>query len=84
MNSNTNSSEIKAKVASIVAEQLGLDISDVHDDSRFIDDLGADSLDVVELIMSLEDEFSLQIPDEDAEKMIKVSDVVDYISKSSI
>ena len=67
------------KIKTIVAEQLGVDESQVTEDASFIDDLGADSLDIVELIMALEEEFDTEIPDADAEKIVTVSDVVDYI-----
>lgn len=68
------------KVKKIIADQLGLDENTIKMDSLFMDDLGADSLDVVELIMALEEEFDVEIPDEDAEKVTKVGDVVEYIS----
>lgn len=67
------------KVKTVIAEQLGLDENEVNMESSFIDDLGADSLDIVELIMALEEEFNLEIPDEDAEKISSVGDVVEYI-----
>jgi len=67
------------KVKEIIVEQLGVEEADVTLESSFIDDLGADSLDIVELIMALEEEFDLEIPDEDAEKITVVGDVVDYI-----
>ncbi len=76
------SEEIKNKVVSMIAEQLGKSESEVKLESHFIDDLGADSLDLVELIMSMEDEFGVEIADEDAEKILKVSDAVDYIAKN--
>ncbi|MCY6483980.1 acyl carrier protein [Clostridium aestuarii] len=68
------------KVKKIIADQLGLDEDTITMDSSFVDDLGADSLDVVELIMALEEDFDIEIPDEDAEKVSKVGDVVEYIS----
>ena len=77
------SEEIKQKVISLIAEQLGKSENDVTLDSQFIEDLGADSLDLVELIMSMEDEFGVEIADEDAEKILKVSDAVDYVIKNS-
>ena len=77
------SEEIKQKVVSLIAEQLGKSESEVTLDSQFIEDLGADSLDLVELIMSREDEFGVEIADEDAEKILKVSDAVDYVVKNS-
>lgn len=67
------------KVKNIISEQLGIDEEEINMDSSFVDDLGADSLDIVELIMALETEFDLEIPDEDAEKISTVSDVVGYI-----
>lgn len=68
------------KVRDIIAEQLGLDPEEITMESSFIDDLGADSLDIVELIMALEEEFDIEIPDEDAEKIKTVGDVVEYLS----
>lgn len=67
------------KVQSIVSEQLGIGVEEVTMEASFIDDLGADSLDIVELIMALETEFDLEIPDEEAEKITTVTDVVEYI-----
>ncbi|AGK97337.1 acyl carrier protein [Clostridium pasteurianum] len=67
------------KVKDIIAEQLGLDASEITLQSSFVDDLGADSLDIVELIMALEEEFDIEFPDEDAEKVATVGDVVEYI-----
>ncbi|EAX48711.1 acyl carrier protein [Thermosinus carboxydivorans Nor1] len=69
------------KVKEIVVEQLGVDEADVTMDSTFIDDLGADSLDIVELIMAFEEEFNIEIPDEVAEKIKTVKDAVEYIDK---
>ena len=77
------SEEIKQKVVSLIAEQLGKSENEVTLDSQFIEDLGADSLDLVELIMSMEDEFGVEIADEDAEKILKVSDAVVYVVKNS-
>ena len=70
---------VEERIKKIIAEQLGVKEEEVKPESAFIDDLGADSLDTVELIMSLEEEFNIEIPDDDAEKMIKVSDVISYI-----
>ncbi|GAA0114359.1 MULTISPECIES: acyl carrier protein [Clostridium] len=67
------------KVRKRISEQLSLDEDDITLESSFIDDLGADSLDIVELIMALEEEFDIEIPDEDAEKISTVGDVVEYI-----
>jgi acyl carrier protein len=69
------------KVKQIAVEQLGVDEADVTMDSTFIDDLGADSLDIVELIMAFEEEFNIEIPDEIAEKIKSVKDAVEYIEK---
>ncbi len=67
------------EVKEIIAKQLGVDISEVKPEASFVDDLGADSLDTVELVMAFEEAFDVQIPDEDAEKIIKVQDAVTYI-----
>ena len=67
------------KVKEIVVEQLGVEEDEVTMESSFIDDLGADSLDIVELIMALEEEFDIEVPDEEAEKLTTVGDVVEYI-----
>ena len=67
------------KVKEIIVEQLGVEEDEITMESSFIDDLGADSLDIVELIMALEEEFDMEIPDEEAEKITSVGDVVDYI-----
>jgi acyl carrier protein len=71
--------EIFDKVKSIIVERLSVDEKDVKNEASFIDDLGADSLDTVELVMALEEEFGLEIPDEDAEKIVTVGDAVKYI-----
>ena len=71
------------KVREIIVDQLGVEEEEVAIESSFIDDLGADSLDIVELIMALEEEFDLEIPDEEAEKITTVSDVVEYIKKNT-
>jgi acyl carrier protein len=67
------------KIKDIISDQLGIDAEEINMESSFVDDLGADSLDIVELIMALETEFDLEIPDEDAEKIATVADVVNYI-----
>jgi acyl carrier protein len=72
---------IPKRVKEIIAEQLGVDDSEVTDTASFIDDLGADSLDTVELVMAFEEAFELEIPDEDAEEILTVSDAVNYISE---
>ena len=70
------------KIKSIVVDQLGVDEDQVTEDASFVDDLGADSLDIVEFIMALEEEFGIEIPDEDVEKIVTVKDVVEYISEN--
>ena len=67
------------EIREIVSEQLGLQSEEVKPEALFIDDLGADSLDIVELVMALEERFDIEVPDEDAEKMQAVSDVIEYI-----
>ena len=69
------------KVREIIVEQLGVSADQVKPEARFIDDLGADSLDTVELIMALEEEFDVEIPDEDAEKMVTVGDALNYLKE---
>jgi len=75
--------ELKDKVTQIIVQQLGVEADKVTPDSTFIDDLGADSLDIVELIMAFEEEFSIDIPDEDAEKITAVKNVLEYIKAHS-
>jgi len=70
---------VEAKVKQIIAEQLGVDEAQVDASASFVDDLGADSLDIVELVMAFEEAFDLEIPDEDAEKITTVKDAVAYI-----
>ncbi len=72
---------VEDKVKSIIAEQLGVEASEVTEAASFTDDLGADSLDIVELVMAFEEEFGLEIPDEDAEKIVKVEDACSYIAE---
>ena len=74
--------EIFEKVKTVIVEQLGIDEANVRMESSFLDDLGADSLDIVEFIMALEEEFGLEIPDDDVEKIVTVKDVVEYISEN--
>jgi len=69
------------RVKEIIVEQLGVSPEQVKPEGRFIDDLGADSLDTVELIMALEEEFNVEIPDEDAEKMVTVGDAMNYLKE---
>ena len=70
-------------VKTIIAEQLGVKIEEVTDSASFIDDLGADSLDTVELVMALEEKFGIEIPDEDAEKMSTVGEAIKYLEEKS-
>ncbi len=74
------SMSVNAKVKDIVVEQLGVDPEKVKLEAKFIEDLGADSLDIVELVMAMEEEFDLEIPDEDAEKLKTVNDVQSYLT----
>jgi acyl carrier protein len=74
---------VEEKVKSIIVEQLGVDANEVTPEASFVDDLGADSLDTVELVMAFEEAFNIEIPDEAAEKIQKVKDAVAYIEKSS-
>ncbi len=71
--------DIEAKVKSIIAETLGVDLQEITPQASFVNDLGADSLDTVELVMALEEQFGVEIPDEDAEKIQTVGQVLDYI-----
>ena len=71
------------KVKSIIVDQLGVDAEEVTSEASFTDDLGADSLDIVELVMAFEEEFGIDIPDEDAEKIGRVKDAVSYIEQNS-
>jgi acyl carrier protein len=72
-------SSVEEQVRGIIAEQLGLKADEIKNDASFVDDLGADSLDTVELVMALEEEFETEIPDEDAEKITTVQQAIDYI-----
>ena len=76
-------SDVGERVKKIVIEHLGVDEAKVVDGASFIDDLGADSLDTVELVMAFEEEFGCEIPDDAAEKILSVKDAIDYIEKSS-
>jgi acyl carrier protein len=75
--------DVFSKVKEIIVDQLGVEEDEVLPEAHFIEDLGADSLDIVELVMALEEEFGLEIPDEDAEKIATVNDAVDYIREHS-
>jgi len=74
---------VNERVKNIVAEQLGIGVDEVNNESSFIDDLGADSLDTVELVMALEEEFDVEISDEQAENISTVQSAIDYINNSS-
>jgi acyl carrier protein len=76
--------DVEAKVKEIVAEQLGVDLAKVVPAASFINDLGADSLDTVELVMALEEEFKLEIPDEEASKITSVGQAIDYIKAHAV
>ena len=73
---------IEEKVKGIIVEQLGVEAEQVAPDAKFIEDLGADSLDTVELVMALEEEFGIEVPDDEAEKLQSVSDVIKYIEEN--
>jgi acyl carrier protein len=75
------SADVEQKVKDIIVEQLGVEAAQVTETAKFVEDLGADSLDTVELVMALEEEFSIEIPDEDAEKINTVGDAVSYITE---
>lgn len=77
------SSAIETRVREIIADQLQIDSSKLTLEASFIDDLGADSLDIVELVMAMEDAFEMEIPDEDAEKITTVKNVIDYITANA-
>ncbi len=71
------------KVKNIIVDQLGVSMDEVKEEASFVEDLGADSLDLTELIMAMEEEFGVEIEDEDAQKILKVKDAIDYISKNA-
>lgn len=75
------SAAVEERVRKIIIDQLGVDEAEVTAEAKFIDDLGADSLDTVELVMALEEEFGIEIPDEDAEKILTVRDAIGYIQE---
>ncbi len=74
--------EMKEKILQIIANQLGIDLEEITLEASVTDDLGADSLDVVELIMALEEEFNLEIPDAEAEKIVNVQNIIDYMGSA--
>jgi acyl carrier protein len=73
--------ELEERIAEIIAEQLEVEVAEVTPEASFVDDLGADSLDTVELVMALEEEFGIEIPDEEAEKIATVKDAITYIQE---
>lgn len=81
MESVSQNEELSSKVRNIIAEQLGVPLENVKDTARFMDDLGADSLDIVELIMALEEQFDIEISDQEAEKIQTVGDAIEFISR---
>lgn len=72
---------VEEKVKEIISKQLGVGSGEIQPETSFVEDLGADSLDTVELVMAFEEAFGIEIPDEDAEKIVKVKDAIDYINK---
>lgn len=72
---------VESKIKEIIAEQLGLREDEISNKANFLDDLGADSLDIVELVMAMEEEFEMEIPDEDAEKILTVQNAIDYVTR---
>ena len=76
-------SEVAAKVTKIIVDQLGVSAEEVKPEASFVEDLGADSLDLTELIMAMEEEFGVEIGDDDAQKILKVKDAIDYVSAAS-
>jgi len=73
--------DLETRIKEIIADQLGVEIEKLKEDANFVQDLGADSLDVVELVMAFEEEFGIEIPDEDAEKIRTVGDVINYLKE---
>jgi acyl carrier protein len=71
---------VAEEIKKLISESLSTDINEIKEDSKFVDDLGADSLDIVELVMSMENKFDIEIPDEDAQKIKTVGEAIDYIS----
>ena len=74
---------VEKKIKQIIADQLGIPEEEILNESSFVEELGADSLDIVELIMAMEEEFEIEIPDEDAEKLLTVQDTIEYIRKNA-
>ncbi len=77
------SDNIESKVKEIIVEQLGVSADQLKPEAKFIEDLGADSLDTVELVMAFEEEFGIEVPDEDAEKLQSVGDIITYVNKAN-
>jgi len=77
------SDNIESKVKEIIVEQLGVNADQLKPEAKFIEDLGADSLDTVELVMAFEEEFGIEVPDEDAEKLQSVGDIITYVNKAN-
>jgi acyl carrier protein len=77
------SDNIEAKVKDIIVEQLGVSADQLKPEAKFIEDLGADSLDTVELVMAFEEEFGIEVPDEDAEKLTSVGEIIAYVNKAN-
>ncbi|RMD59576.1 MAG: acyl carrier protein [Nitrospirae bacterium] len=75
--------DIETKARELIAKQLGIDVDKISMEASFTDDLGADSLDIVELIMAFEETFGVEIPDEEAEKLVKVKDVIEYLKEKT-
>jgi acyl carrier protein len=73
---------VEAKVKEIIVDQLGVSADEVHNEASFVEDLGADSLDLTELIMAMEEEFGIEIDDDEAQKLVKVQDAIDYIANN--
>ncbi|QID33468.1 acyl carrier protein [Pampinifervens florentissimum] len=73
--------DLEQRIKEIIADQLGVEVDKLNPSAKFVEDLGADSLDVVELVMAFEEEFGIEIPDEDAEKIRTVGDVIDYLKE---
>lgn len=76
--------DVRAKVLELIESHLGVDVAEITDNSYIIDDLGADSLDAMELTMAFEEAFGIDIPDGDAEKLLKVSDIIAYLNKANV
>jgi len=71
--------DLERKIKKIIADQLGIPVAEIPNDSSFVEELGADSLDIVELVLAIEEEFEIEIPDEDAEKLLTVQQAIDYV-----